>query len=44
MGYQTELNRRAKWEREFQAKFNGMVSIQYQPWAEEPELEDGFVC
>ena len=46
--YQTEMNRRAKWERSFQAKFADLEDL-LNPFtekftAEEPELEDGFVC
>ena len=45
--YQTEMNRRAKWERSFQAKFADLEDL-LNPFtekfnAEEPELEDGFV-
>ena len=44
--YQTEMNRRSKWEREFQTKFEGV----YTPPSVkavvtvESELEDAFVC
>ena len=46
--YQTEMNRRAKWERSFQAKFADLEDL-LNPFtekfnAEDPELEDGFVC
>ena len=45
----TEMNRRAKWEREFQGKFpaalsHEMLSKMAAATSEEPELEDGFVC
>ena len=46
--YQTEMNRRAKWEREFQAKFGAdflsCANTSTKRASEEPELEDGFVC
>ena len=46
--YQTEMNRRAKWEREFQAKFGAEFLSCAEPITKrasvEPELEDGFVC
>ena len=46
--YQTEMNRRAKWEREFQGKF-GADFLSYaenstKSVSEDPEIEDGFVC
>ena len=46
--YQTEMNRRAKWEREFQGKFGAdflsCAEKSTKPASVEPELEDAFVC
>ena len=46
--YQTEMNRREKWEREFQGKFGAELRSYAEnstkSSSEEPELEDGFVC
>ena len=43
--YETEMRRREKWEREFQAKFEGVYSPpKAKAVTPEPEVEDGFVC
>ena len=42
--YKTEMNRRVKWGREFQAKFKGVYKPVKTVVIEETDLEDAFVC
>jgi hypothetical protein len=42
--YKTEMNRRAKWGREFKAKFEGAYTAVKTLVIEETDLEDAFVC